>query len=56
MRLKEIIEKTGCCTYSGSLDPEIRQLCSDSREVKKGHSLLRLKDIMKADKSISKML
>ncbi|UCB46050.1 MAG: UDP-N-acetylmuramoyl-L-alanyl-D-glutamate--2,6-diaminopimelate ligase [Spirochaetota bacterium] len=36
MRLKEIIEKTGCCTYSGSLDPEIRQLCSDSREVKKG--------------------
>jgi UDP-N-acetylmuramoyl-L-alanyl-D-glutamate--2,6-diaminopimelate ligase len=36
MKLKEIIEKTGYCTYGGSLNPEITRVSSDSRSVTAG--------------------
>ena len=36
MRLKEIVRRSGCCSYTGSADPEITQVSTDSRKVEKG--------------------
>lgn len=34
--MKEIVRQSGCCSYRGSADPEITQVCTDSRNVGEG--------------------